>query len=201
MLIEVRSLVIFCLWEPRKPLEWKWSRSVVSDSATPWTVAHEALLSMGFFRQESWSGLPFPPPGDLPDPGIEPRSPTLQGDSLPSEPRGKPRCSWVLHYINVQNSEHYSTMVITKKLIILLDLIKCFLHRITDRSLTEWISTLALIWALLKYDICEWLQGGRSEHIPSGLARTRKCLTCLFNTKEDGSLSSQSSSLLAFQIK
>ena len=58
--------------------------------ATPWTVAHQAPLSMGFSRQEYWSGLPFPSPGDLPNPGIEPRSPTLQADSLPSEPPGKP---------------------------------------------------------------------------------------------------------------
>ena len=56
--------------------------------ATPWTVAHQASLSMGFSRQEHWSGLPFPSPGDLPDPGIEPRSPTLQADALPSEPPG-----------------------------------------------------------------------------------------------------------------
>ena len=48
------------------------SRSVVSDSATPWTVAHQGPLSVGFFRQEYWSGLPFPPAGDLPHPGIEP---------------------------------------------------------------------------------------------------------------------------------
>ena len=47
------------------------SRQVVSDSAIPWTVARQAPLSMGFPRQEYWSGLPFPPPGDLPDPGIE----------------------------------------------------------------------------------------------------------------------------------
>ena len=53
---------------------------------TPWTVAHQAPLSMGFSRQEYWSGLPFPSPGDLPDPGIEPRSPALQADSLPTEP-------------------------------------------------------------------------------------------------------------------
>ena len=46
---------------------------------------------MGFSRQEYWSGLPFPPPGDLPDPGIEPTSPALQADSLPSEPLGKPK--------------------------------------------------------------------------------------------------------------
>ena len=64
------------------------SRSVVSNSATPWTVAHQAPVSMGFSRQEYWSGLPFPLLGDLPNPGIEPGS-TLQADSLPFEPRGK----------------------------------------------------------------------------------------------------------------
>ena len=54
--------------------------------ATPWTVAYQAPRSMKFSRQEYWSGLPFPSPGDLPDPGIEPRSPALQADALPSEP-------------------------------------------------------------------------------------------------------------------
>ena len=58
---------------------------------TPWTIAHQAILSMEFSRQEYWSGLPCPPPGDLPNPGIEPRSPTLQVDSLLSEPPGSPR--------------------------------------------------------------------------------------------------------------
>ena len=57
--------------------------SVVSDSATPWTVACQTPLFITFPRQEYWSGLPFPPPGDLPDPGIEPTSPALQADSLP----------------------------------------------------------------------------------------------------------------------
>ena len=52
---------------------------------TPWTIACQAPLSMGFSRQEYWSGLPFPSPGDLPNPGIEPRSPALQADSLPTE--------------------------------------------------------------------------------------------------------------------
>ena len=56
--------------------------------ATPWTVAYQVALSMGFSRQECWSGLPFPFPGDLPDPGIEPGSPALQADALPSEPPG-----------------------------------------------------------------------------------------------------------------
>ena len=57
----------------------------MSDSAIPWTVVSQASLSMGFSRQEYWSGLPFPSPGDLPDPGIEPSSPALQADALTSE--------------------------------------------------------------------------------------------------------------------
>ena len=57
--------------------------------ATPWTVAYQAPLSMGFSRQEYRSGLPFPSPGDLPDPGIEPGSPALQADALQSEPPGE----------------------------------------------------------------------------------------------------------------
>ena len=57
--------------------------------ATPWTVAYQALQSMGFSRQEYWSGLPFTSPGDLPNPGIESGSPTLQTDALPSEPLEK----------------------------------------------------------------------------------------------------------------
>ena len=52
---------------------------------TPWTAAHQAPLSMRFSRQRYWSGLPFPSPGDLPNPGIEPGSPALQADSLPTE--------------------------------------------------------------------------------------------------------------------
>ena len=52
---------------------------------TLWTVAYQAALSMGFSRQEYWSGLPFPSPGDLPNPGNEPASPALQADSLPTE--------------------------------------------------------------------------------------------------------------------
>ena len=63
--------------------------SVMSDSATPWTVARQASLSTGVPRQECWSGWPFSSPGDLPDPGIKPRCPALQGASLPPEPPGK----------------------------------------------------------------------------------------------------------------
>ena len=59
--------------------------------ATPWNVAHQAPLTMECFRQEYWSGVPFPTPGDLPNPGIEPESPTFQVDALTSEPPGKPQ--------------------------------------------------------------------------------------------------------------
>ena len=61
--------------------------------AVPRTVNCQASLSMEFSRQEYWSGWPFLSPGDLPNPGIEPGSPTLQADSLPSEPPGKPSCT------------------------------------------------------------------------------------------------------------
>ena len=65
------------------------SCSVVSDSATSQTVVHQAPLSMGFPRREYWSGLPCPPPGDLPDPGIEPASPALEGGFFTTEPPGE----------------------------------------------------------------------------------------------------------------
>ena len=62
--------------------------------ATPWTVACQAPLTMGFSRQENWSGLPFPSPGDHPNPGIEARSPALQADSLPTELPGNTLSIW-----------------------------------------------------------------------------------------------------------
>ena len=65
------------------------SDSVVSDSVTPWNVSRQAPLSMGFPRQEYWSGLSFPSPEDLPNSGIRPRSLAMQADSLPSEPPEK----------------------------------------------------------------------------------------------------------------
>ena len=102
----------------------KWSEvkllSRVQLFATPWTVAHQAPPSMGFSRQEYWSGLPFPSPGDLPNPGIEPTSPTLQADALTSQPPGKPKvnskrdntgnhCQW-----QIQNDVSPHTAVATR---------------------------------------------------------------------------------------
>ena len=66
------------------------SHSYIQFSVTPWTVAHLAPLFMGFSRQEYWSGLPYPPPGDLPDPGIKPVSPALADGFFTTEPPGKP---------------------------------------------------------------------------------------------------------------
>ena len=72
--------------------QWKWncqSLSRIQLFVTPWTVAWQVPLSMAFFRQEYWSGLPCPPPRNLPNQGIKLGSPALQADSLPSEPPGK----------------------------------------------------------------------------------------------------------------
>ena len=79
------------------------SLSRVQLFATPWTVAYQPPPSMGFSRQECWSGLPFPSPGDLLNPGIEPGSPALQADTLPSEPPGKPNTLIVRLYVFSSN--------------------------------------------------------------------------------------------------
>ena len=83
-------------------MKWKWKLlSHVQLCVTPWTVARQAPLSMEFFRQEYWGGLPFPSPADLPKPGTEPRSPALQADSSPTEPPEKPfsyKCILSINY-------------------------------------------------------------------------------------------------------
>ena len=80
------------IFPQRLPYSTLLSRSVVSDSLRHHRLLHARLLCpRGFSRQEYWSGLPCPSPGDLLNPGIEPRSPTLQTDSLPPEPQGKPK--------------------------------------------------------------------------------------------------------------
>ena len=81
--------------KPQRPARWSVKVKVKLLSrgqifATPWTVAYEAPPSMGFSRQEYWSGVPLPSPGDLPNPGIESESPALEADTSTSEPPGKP---------------------------------------------------------------------------------------------------------------
>ena len=88
-----------------EPIKWNSSLAAITDGgglvaklcptlATPWTGACQAPLSMGLYRQEYWIGLPFPTPGGLPNPGIKPRSPVFQADSLPTELWGKLLCPW-----------------------------------------------------------------------------------------------------------
>ena len=81
------SFFFFNIWKSEK---WK-CQSLSCVFAIPWTIACQTPLSMEFFRQEYWGGQPFPSPGDLPDPGMEPGSPALQADSLLSEPPEIPR--------------------------------------------------------------------------------------------------------------
>ena len=88
----------------RKKVKVK-SLSRVRLFATPWTVGHQAPPSMGFSRQEYWSGMPFPSPGDLPDSGIKPRSPALQADALTSEPPGR-------HNVQTVRPTHFSCSVL-----------------------------------------------------------------------------------------
>ena len=78
----VQSWIVLWWW-------WLIAKSCLT-LATPWIMSCQAPLSMGFSRQESWSGLPFPSPGDLPDPGVEPTSPALAGGFFTTEPRGEP---------------------------------------------------------------------------------------------------------------
>ena len=115
-----KSYKMFTVPFPYCPSEqqWTWkSLSHVRLFVTPWTIQ-----SMDFSRPECWSGLPCPPPGNLPNPGIEPRSPALQADSLPAEPQGKPwvaypwifqiqesnrgllHCRWILYQQSYQGS-------------------------------------------------------------------------------------------------
>ena len=98
-----------------------YAASVLSDPATPWTEARQALLSVGFSRQEYWSGLPFPPPGDLLNSGIEPASlaaPALQVDSLLPVQPGKPRrvesCLYFQKRLNFASSSRGVTVMVPR---------------------------------------------------------------------------------------
>ena len=88
--------LLACQWS-----EWVKSLSLVWLFATPWTVDYQTSLSMGFSRQEYWSGLPFPSAGDLPNPGIKPRSPALQADALSCEPWDECNCAVVWAFFGI----------------------------------------------------------------------------------------------------
>ena len=108
------------------------SLSPVRLFATPWTVAHQAPPSMEFSRQEYWNRLPFPSPEDLPNPGIEPGSPTLQADALPSEP---PRNQNAAQRDNKKESEKVAQSWPT-----LWDPMNYTVHGIFQARILEWVA-------------------------------------------------------------
>ena len=113
-------------------LKWKVkSLSHVWLFVTPWTVAYQAPRSMGFSRQEYWSWLPFPSPGDLPNPGIETGSPALQTDALLSEPPGK----------------SYLNMLLKSTFILYI------LQRVTKVSLTSLLETTQILQAVCSFHL------------------------------------------------
>ena len=118
------------------------SRLVVSDFVTPWTVAWQSPLSMEFSRQEYWSGLPCPPPWDLPNPGIEPRSPALQADSLPSDPQGMPVFHWEEgNWLGWKDDQYLSILSISKKTLTS--------GNITNQNVISYISSKYPLWNML----------------------------------------------------
>ena len=104
--VRLESWVIIKIWQQHKPWSEVKSLRCVWLFATPWTGAYKSPLPMEFSSQEYWSGLPFPSPGDLPDPGIEPRFPASQADALPSEPPGKPTLCDPMDYSPLGSSAH-----------------------------------------------------------------------------------------------
>ena len=151
----------------------------MSDSVTLWTVAHQAPPSMGFSRQEYWSGSPFPSPGDLPDPGIKPKSPALQADALTSEPPGKPdiKKGWQeyteeLYKKDLHDPDNHDGVITHLEPDILEYAVKCTLGSITtnkasggDRIEAELFQILKDAAAKVLHSICQkicknhqWLQ-------------------------------------------
>ena len=108
--------------------------SLVQLSETPWTVALQARLSMKFSRQEYWSWLPFPSPGALPDPGIEPLSPALQANSLPPEPLGKPLLSFLAHTITFFKNKANATFLFILQEYILSAKIIFMVHKVQQKQ-------------------------------------------------------------------
>ena len=104
--------------------------------ATIWAVAHQASLSLGFPRQEYWSGLPFPPPGDLPDPGMEPVSLVSQADSLSIEPRSKPSSVYTSMLLS-QFVPPFSSPSLSTSYGPNLDVILCPVHRLEEDLTSE----------------------------------------------------------------
>ena len=142
------------------------SHSVVSNSATSWTVAHQAPLSLGFFRQQYWSGLPFPTPGDLLNLGIKPMYPALAGEFFTTEPPGKLyiSISIVYHRILTIVSKLYSrTLLLSILYVTVLHLLTSTSNSITPTSPP---SKFWYICLQLRITLLAWLEG-QNVFLPS----------------------------------
>ena len=158
---------------------------------TSWTVARQAALSVGFSRQEYWSGLPFPPTGDLPDPGIKPRFPALQADSLPCEPAGKRKESTKHLYAEAPGSEECLDLILSSK---------CGPKWM--QSLPSWVVTAVMfVWSenVLKWYPCDhsaWWRLWIPLYGP--FLSSEKCFQKAFR-RECGALSNSPVSTIIFQ--
>ena len=141
---------------------------------TPWTVAHQASLPWVFSRQEHWSGLPCPPPGDLPNPGIKPRSPALQVDSLLSEPPGEPKNTGVGSSSLLQGN--FPTQELNWGLLHCRQIL--FQLSYPAYIYTQLAIAVVIFWTfLIMLEMCPfaWLQfcaAGRKERLASRLAKS-----------------------------
>ena len=121
------------------------SRSVMFNSVNPWTVTHHTSLSMGLPRQEYWGGLPFPPPGDLPDPGMEPESPALAGRFFTTASPGKPEAHSYPYVIKLrQNNLCFRSWIEMVPILVGFGVVGVINHSLSDcyeqsmRSLGVW---------------------------------------------------------------
>ena len=131
-------------------------------SATPWTVARQAPLSMGFPRQEYWSGLPFPTPGDLPDPGVEPASAALAGRFFTTAPPGKPW--WVLttrcfHDGQQERSTYHTTALISHASKVMNKILQARLQQYVNQELPFCCHEIGLSHKYIIFCLSGLLQG------------------------------------------
>ena len=140
--------------------------------ATPWTVAYQTPPSMGFSRQKYWSELPFPSPEDLPNPGIEPGSPALQTDTLPSEPPGKPFSSVPIQMLgkmtNICSHRKLKDAILDRELKV--TLMMCY-----KGSRVFFISKMLSFWTHQYFFTCNLLQGTQSNKT-SDLIHLKVCM-------------------------
>ena len=148
-------------------MKWSEVASCVRLFVTPWTVAYQAAPSMVSSRHEYWSGSPFPSPGDLSDPGIEPGSPALQADALPSEPPGKLSKKWVtlMDFNNkVYLTQHVPNSITSTYALTLCNHVDCSspgssVHGVFQAWILEWVA----ISSFLTHDsnpgplYCRWI--------------------------------------------